>query len=467
MTTEPLTAPAAELSSLSTGAARLLATTTKTPPQMQGITSRWLLRALEWVDVESGTYRVNRRRVTKPSRNRARFIVNGADDVRVVPESLTAFAVFDGYTDAAVLNELAGMFSVRHVEPGEVLVTEGSPVEEAFIVGHGRMGRYTSGEYGELSEQDVIADGDALGEGAIGQEHPVWPITVKAETASTLLVLNWNEFLALIYRRESLAAQIATYLGSLSRAVDKGGEMAIEVAAGHTGEPELPGTFAAYDLSPHEYSLSVSQTVLRIHTRVAHLYNNPHNQTKEQIRLTVEAIRERQEWEMLNNREFGLLHTCAYEERINTLTGPPIPDDLDNLLSMRRKTRFFLAHPRAIAAFFAECNSRGLSSATVDVGGHQIPAWRGVPLYPCSKIPVTDHYSTSIIAIRTGEADQGVVGLHQVGLPDEIEPSLNCCFMGIDEKAIVSYLISAYYSAAILVPDAIGILENVQLGASA
>lgn len=67
MTTEPLTAPAAELSSLSTGAARLLATTTKTPPQMQGITSRWLLRALEWVDVESGTYRVNRRRGPSPA----------------------------------------------------------------------------------------------------------------------------------------------------------------------------------------------------------------------------------------------------------------------------------------------------------------------------------------------------------------------------------------------------------------
>ena len=35
--------------SLSTGAARNLATTTKSTPQMQGITSRWLLRLLPWV----------------------------------------------------------------------------------------------------------------------------------------------------------------------------------------------------------------------------------------------------------------------------------------------------------------------------------------------------------------------------------------------------------------------------------
>ena len=47
--------------SLGTAAARNLATTTKTVPQMQGITSRWLLRMLPWVQVAGGTYRVNRR----------------------------------------------------------------------------------------------------------------------------------------------------------------------------------------------------------------------------------------------------------------------------------------------------------------------------------------------------------------------------------------------------------------------
>jgi len=47
--------------SLDTAAARNLATTTKTPPQMQGITSRWLLRVLPWVEASGGAYRVNRR----------------------------------------------------------------------------------------------------------------------------------------------------------------------------------------------------------------------------------------------------------------------------------------------------------------------------------------------------------------------------------------------------------------------
>jgi Phage capsid-like protein len=35
--------------------------------------------------------------------------------------------------------------------------------------------------------------------------------------------------------------------------------------------------------------------------------------------------------------------------------------------------------------------------------------------------------------------------------------------MGINEQAVMSYLVSAYYSAAVLVPDALGVLENVEL----
>jgi hypothetical protein len=44
-----------EITSTSLGAraARNLATTTKTAPQMAAITSRWLLRLLPWADVEA------------------------------------------------------------------------------------------------------------------------------------------------------------------------------------------------------------------------------------------------------------------------------------------------------------------------------------------------------------------------------------------------------------------------------
>jgi hypothetical protein len=93
-----------------------------------------------------------------------------------------------------------------------------------------------------------------------------------------------------------------------------------------------------------------------------------------------------------------------------------------------------------------------------------VPAWRGVPLLPVNKIPVSASGSTSILALRTGEENQGVIGLHHVGLPDEIEPGLSVRFMGISEKAIISYLVTTYYSAAVLVPDALGVLESVEIG---
>jgi hypothetical protein len=66
--------------------------------------------------------------------------------------------------------------------------------------------------------------------------------------------------------------------------------------------------------------------------------------------------------------------------------------------------------------------------------------------------------------MRVGEKNQGVIGLHQSGIPDEVEPSLSVRFMGINEKAIINYLVSIYFSAAVLVPDALGILESVEIG---
>lgn len=231
----------------------------------------------------------------------------------------------------------------------------------------------------------------------------------------------------------------------------------------HVGEVALPGAFVDYELKPREYELSVAQTVLRVHTRVADLYNGPMNQTEEQLRLTIEALRERQEHELINNREFGLLHNADFKQRIQTHSGPPTPDDLDELLCRRRGTRLLLAHPRTIAAIGREWNARGLNPGTVDLDGQQVLSWRGVPLLPCNKIPITKENTSSILAMRLGEDNQGVIGLRQTGLPEEYEPGLSVRFMGISEQAIMSYLVTTYYSAAILVPNALGVLENVEI----
>lgn len=279
------------------------------------------------------------------------------------------------------------------------------------------------------------------------------------------MVLNWDALRELLDTEDGLRAHLDDFARRRSLPQNRRGEAEIALSAGHLGEARLPGSFVDYELGPREYELSLTQTVLQVHTRVADLYNDPMNQVEEQLRLTVEEIRETQEHELLHNPDFGLLHNTSYDQRISTRTGPPTPDDMDDLLSMRRSTDAFFAHPKAITAFLRECNRRGLAvDATTQDNGSKALSWRGVPVYPLGKIGLSDHNTTSIIAMRRGEERQGVVGLQPTELPDQVQPGLNVRFMGITDQAILRYLVTAYYSVAPLVPDAVGLLEHVEIG---
>ncbi|MGW3627437.1 family 2B encapsulin nanocompartment shell protein [Streptomyces sp. NPDC000880] len=448
--------------SLGTAAARNLATTTKSAPQMQEITSRWLLRMLPWVQVQGGTYRVNRRLSYSVGDGRVTFVQTG-DRVAVIPAELGELPALREYGDEAVLAELANRCDQREFRAGEVLATAGTAADRVYLLAHGRVEQLGTGPYGDEAELGVLADGAYFGDQALLDREASWQYTARATTACTVLVLTRDDVLNLAERVDSLRAHLAGLSSLPQQRTNKYGEAAIDLSAGHVGEAVVPHTYVDYDAAPREYELSVAQTVLKVHSRVADLYNQPMNQTEQQLRLTVEALRERQEHELINNREFGLLNNCDYGQRLQPHDGAPSPDDMDELLSRRRGSKLFLAHPRAIAAFGRECNRRGLLPDSVEVAGHHVPAWRGVPIFPCNKIPVTEARTTSIICMRTGEADQGVIGLQQSGIPDEIEPSLSVRFMGIDEQAIISYLVTAYYSAAVLVPDSLGVLENVEV----
>jgi hypothetical protein len=211
---------------------------------------------------------------------------------------------------------------------------------------------------------------------------------------------------------------------------------------------------------------------VRVHTRVSDLYNNPYNQLEEQLRLSIESIKERQEWELINNKKFGLLAAANPAYRITTRYGAPTPDDLDELLSLVwKEPAFFIAHPRAIAAFERECTWRGVPPVTTDLFGTKVILWRGVPLIPSDKVEVEGQYltgrgvgTTKIILVRVGEKSQGVVGLHQSGIPGEIAPSLSARLMGLDKFGVASYLLTKYFSLASLTDDAIAVLENVEVG---
>ena len=241
-------------------------------------------------------------------------------------------------------------------------------------------------------------------------------------------------------------------------------ESRVLTACSQKDERELPETFVDYDENPREYFLQAISTTVDVHTRVSDLYSSPHDQTQQQLRLATEIVKERQEDELINSPEYGLLNNIVPDQRISTLTGAPTPDDFDELITkVWKEPAFFLAHPKAIAAFGREATRRGVPPPTVTLFGSPFLTWRGIPLVPSDKLKI-EGGKTSILLLRTGESRQGVVGLYQPGLPGEAGLGLSVKFMGISRKAIASYLISLYTSLAVLTEDAIAVLENVEVG---
>src|SRR6202167_998060 len=163
----------------------------------------------------------------------------------------------------------------------------------------------------------------------------------------------------------------------------------VEVACGNKDDKVLPDTYVDYDEKPREYTLCAISTVLNVQTRVSDLYSNPYDQIREQLRLTIENVKERQERELVNNDDYGLLKNVPQSQRIKTRKGTPTPDDLDELLAkVWKEPSFFLAHPRAIAAFGRECTFRGVPPPTVTLFGSPFLTWRGIPIFPTEKLRV-------------------------------------------------------------------------------
>jgi hypothetical protein len=218
-----------------------------------------------------------------------------------------------------------------------------------------------------------------------------------------------------------------------------------------------------YEEKPREYVLSTCTKTIEVHTRISDLFRSPMDQTKEQLTIAVEKLKEKQEDELVNNGAYGLLSNIHDSMRVKPRSHAPTPDDLDELIArVWKEPSFFLAHPRAIAAFGRECTRRGVPPPTINLFGTPVLTWRGLPLVPCDKLHVSGK-KTDILLMRTGEKKRGVIGLFQPGLPGEVSPSLSIRMMGINQKGAAQYLLSLYCSTAVMTHDALGVLEGIEV----
>ena len=457
--------------SVTTAVAKNLANTTKTAPKMMSITPRWLLSLLPWVQVDGGTYRVNRTKVELSKAQRIGVdVVGGA--AAFAPEALRSVPMFSRLPDA-IVGRMAGRFKTEEVSLGNKLIGEGEDGNKFFVIAQGQVEVLSKGVHGSDLRLALLTDGEFFGETDLVSDRPS-DVTIRTLTPCVLLTLSRKDLDTVLAEVPSVSDDfkkaIAEHL-ELRSTVNRYGERNIDLVSGFAENVEIPETFVDYSATPREYSLSTVQTVVRVHTRVSDLYNDPYDQLHEQMRLTIEGIKERQEWELVNSTKFGLLHSVDPAMRISTRYGAPTPDDLDDLLSLVwKKPAFFLAHPKAIAAFERECTWRGVPPVTTNLFGYPVITWRGLPLIPCDKLELKSRYqsnqwfgTTSILLMRVGEADQGVVGLHQAGIPGEIAPSLSARLMGLDSLGVASYLLTLYFSLAVQTDDALGALENVEV----
>lgn len=241
-----------------------------------------------------------------------------------------------------------------------------------------------------------------------------------------------------------------------------------QVISEHPEGTKLPDGAADYEANPNEITLAAAQTVVQLHNRIPDLFNSPHDQLREQIRLAVQALQEEKERRLISSPTSGLLTVAAEKMRLQGTGAPPTPNDFDNLLGLVWKyPAFFLTHPRVFTAFAHECNERGLNLETVEIFGVPFATWRGVPIVLSDKVPLQrrDKKSDvgSVLLLRVGEQQQGVVGLHQDGVGDENLPSMSVRFMGTDQEDVARYRVTAYFNIAVLANDALGVLHNVSV----
>ena len=318
---------------------------------MMSITPRWLLSLLPWVQVNGGIYRVNRTKVELPKAERIAVDVSG-EGVSFPAESLRSVPLFSRLPETIVAR-MANRFKTEEVSLGNKLIVEGKDLSKFFIIAQGQVEVLSKGVHGSDLRIALLTEGEYFGETDLVSGKPS-DVTVRTITPCILLTLSRKDLDAVLGEQPNLKEEFKKAIDEhleLQSTVNRYGERNIDLVSGFAENVEIPETFVDYSANPREHSLSAVQTVVRVHTRVSDLYNDPYDQLQEQMRLTIEGIKERQEWELVNSKRFGLAHSVDPAMRISTRYGAPTPDDLDELLALVwKKPAFFLAHPKAIAA---------------------------------------------------------------------------------------------------------------------
>ena len=174
--------------SLSTSAARNLATTTKTKVQVSGLTSRYLLKLLPWED--------------------SKVVIKDAAALRALPLLHSLSQSF--------LETLAARFDTEKCKQGDAVFEEGSKGDKLYIIVQGKVDVTRADAENEKVLVAVLHDGDYFGEMALF-EDVVRSATIRTAEESRLLVLNKQEFTEIVREYPQIALHICRVLSERIR----------------------------------------------------------------------------------------------------------------------------------------------------------------------------------------------------------------------------------------------------------
>ena len=182
--------------SVTTSVARNLANTTKTSPKMMSITPRWLLSLLPWVNVEGGTYRVNR---TKVELSKAeRIEVDLRDGALPVPARVAAqrAAVFASCPSRSWRGwRLASR--PKKSRSATSWSSRGKTCSKFFILAQGQVEVLSKGVHGTDLRIALLTEGEFFGETDLVSDKPS-DVTVRTITPCVLLTLSRKDLDAVL-----------------------------------------------------------------------------------------------------------------------------------------------------------------------------------------------------------------------------------------------------------------------------
>ncbi|MGI9176830.1 MAG: cyclic nucleotide-binding domain-containing protein, partial [Pirellulales bacterium] len=173
--------------SVTTAVARNLTTTSKTRPMMMSITPRHLLHLLPWVQVEGGTYRVNRTKVELSKADRIETGTNGGGLAFAAAE-LRSVPLFSQLPDS-LLERMQKRFRTEDVPLGSDLLSEGEDRSTFFVIAQGQVEILSKGIHGRDLRAALLTEGEFFGEVDLVSDKPS-DITVRTITPCVLLTLS-------------------------------------------------------------------------------------------------------------------------------------------------------------------------------------------------------------------------------------------------------------------------------------